>query len=471
MSSSSRSPADRQPSENDAASEAVPGAVATEWPDRLTTAELTAEAEKLGPPSPEEIAAAEVDTADGAAAAAAALAHSMDADAEAASTTGDVNAPPSPDDVAGIDHDVVDGAEAAAQAFAPGEPAPVPEAEAETAFAPGEPGEDRVQAAARAETEATSELEDAAALVFESADSAEIPQTMESPEELAELAGLAELGKLPETVGASAQAAGEAPADDVLDDADMLDDDAGRAPPLPAEASTEGAEAVDALAASASPAVEPPVHEDEEFLRRVVLPTELRAIIPGSGALPAEPMSLAESQDRTVISDPPSPEILAAMAAPLPPVTARPAAAFAGWNDRQHADGRRWQLHTWQLGGLLLAAAIGGGAVAGLVRPRATGDAVVETAAMVPLSPPPPAAVVPTITPLPPQAPGAAPQAAAPAVAAVPAPPAATPPAVAPTGPEIRPISRPASVGKRTTSVRRNASKRAPKKEFVDPFQ
>jgi hypothetical protein len=462
--SSSRSPADRQPSENDAASEAVPGAVAAEWPDRLTTAELTAEAEKLGPPSPEEIAAAEVDTADGAAAAAAALAHSLTPDAEATSRAEDASAPPSPDDIAGGDHDVVDGAEAAAQAFASDEPALVPGAAHE-----GEPGEHAErQTAALAETgsEGTSELEDAAALVIESADSAEIPQSMESPEELAELAGLAELGKLPETLAASAQAAGEAPADDVFDDADVLDDDAGRAPPLPVEASTGG---VDALAASASPAVEPPVHEDEEFLRRVVLPTELRAIIPGSGALPAEPMSLAESQDRTVISDPPSPEILAAMAAPLPPVDARPAAAFAGWNDR---DLRRWQLHTWQLGGLLLAAAIGGGAVAGLLRPRASGDAVVvEAAAMMPPPPPPPAAVVPTITPLPPQTAGAAPQAAAPTVAAVPAAPAATPPAVAPTGPEIRPISRPASVGKRTTSVRRNASKRAPKKEFVDPFQ
>ena len=133
--------------------------------------------------------------------------------------------------------------------------------------------------------------------------------------------------------------------------------------------------------------------QDADFLRRVVLPPPFPpAGAPAAGAFPAETMTTAESQDRTVISDPPSREVLAAMAPPRAPAAAPTGAPFAGWQSR---GSRKLQLAPWQLGGLLMAAAVGGGLVGGLLRPTAPAAAVAPSSA----------AVVPTpvITPLTPQ--------------------------------------------------------------------
>jgi hypothetical protein len=227
---------------------------------------------------------------------------------------------------------------------------------------------------------------------------------------------------------------------------------------------------VDAPAEVHAPVVATPANPDDEFLRRVVLPTPVPTITRPAGALPFEPMSLAESQDRTVISEPPSPEILAAMSAPVPVAAPVPALSASGahpglplgWQDSGYSrPARRWQLSSMQLGGLLLAAAIGGAFIGGTLRPGTATEPALEAAAVAPLIP---AAVVPTITPI----------GKSGTTAAIPTTTGQTVPAAMPTtsGPDIQPITRPVSVSKRTTSpIRRSASKRAPKKEFVDPFE
>ena len=131
----------------------------------------------------------------------------------------------------------------------------------------------------------------------------------------------------------------------------------------PATPTAGQAEADGATPASASA---PPESDDEAFLRRVVLPA---APAPPArptpvGATPEYPFFDAGSDDdRTVISDPPSPEILAAMTPPTAPAGSRlgarletaPLAAFSA------RAGGRISLSVPQLGGVVAAALLVGG--------------------------------------------------------------------------------------------------------------
>ena len=281
---------------------------------------------------------------------------------------------------------------------------------------------------------------------------------------------------------------------------------------------------------SAENASAPGPMDDEEFLRRVVLPTPppFRAdILTSAGALPGGRYPGPEGSDeRTVISQPPSPEMLAALAGhPPQPSAGTPAAApFASWPEPK----RGVHLAGWQLVSLLVIAAIGGGAVVHYAEPPVTrfvtmftGGATTTTplgaepAAVAPAAPavqpapgiqpvavPPPAAPAaqaapPVVTSAPaasapavtatatttvkgapapaptPAAPAAAATAAARAPVARVAPPAGTRTAAAAPSGTVRTAR--AGVGRRTTSVpKRAAAARKParpKKAFVDPFE
>ena len=134
---------------------------------------------------------------------------------------------------------------------------------------------------------------------------------------------------------------------------------------------TPAPEAIDAPFATAS--------ADEEFLRRVVLPpppVSVSAPLPAVGAPAVAELDDGESEERTVISEPPSPAMLAALASPPPPQAAAAAVPFAGWQGRS---GRRVSLTPMQLGGLLLVAAVGGGFAGGVLRPNSPAVATPTT--------------------------------------------------------------------------------------------
>lgn len=206
----------------------------------------------------------------------------------------------------------------------------------------------------------------------------------------------------------------------------------------------------------------------EEFLRNVVLPPlpnppppvpagALASSAP-SGALPFEDLSAAESQDRTVISEAP-PEILAAMA-PQRPVDTQPA-LFSTWQQKGTGP-RQVSLSPWALGGLLLASALGGGLIGGLLRSSPTAVAGSEPPAVfAPAAVAPARVVAPTITPLPPSESEAA---AAEARAAAEA------KAAAETAKRPRPAVRRANAAKRAAALAGKKAQERAKKEWVDPF-
>jgi len=173
------------------------------------------------------------------------------------------------------------------------------------------------------------------------------------------------------TADAVAMAAADPPADqnggDGGDDAlPVAHETASAAEPPAAEA--EGAASTRATHDGSMPAAASPTAEsdDEAFLRRVVLPATPPP--PPADATPEYPYFEEDSDDdRTVISDPPSPEILAAMAPPTAPTGARtgsrleptppPLTAVA----KAARGGRRVTLSLPQLGGVIGAALLVGG--------------------------------------------------------------------------------------------------------------
>jgi hypothetical protein len=186
---------------------------------------------------------------------------------------------------------------------------------------------------------------------------------------------------------------------------------------------------------------------DEEFLRRVVLPPLPQQH--SSGAMPRTFLVTEDSGDKTVISDPPTPEMLAGFRS-----AGRATAAI-----KQRLT-MPVELTTIELFGLLTGSAIIGGIIGALFLSMPQGSSAgrpVPAAAAVanPAPPPPvptaPAALVeeplpvprPTIEPLPPPA-----------------------ERVAPEDPSI--AARSATTSKRT---RRPAARKPPKKEWVDPFE
>jgi hypothetical protein len=219
----------------------------------------------------------------------------------------------------------------------------------------------------------------------------------------------------------------------------------------------------------------PPALRDEEFLRRVVLPPlpppQTQNGVAFGGAYGDEDLS-----DKTVISDPPSPELVASWG--------RPASATA------RAFKRRMktpvELTTIELVGLLTGSALAGGLIGALFMSVPQADAprvsalpaaitapVRPASAAVPVVAPPPAPR-PTVESLPPaQEPPPAPR---PTVESLPSPqgPSAPRPTVeslpSPQGPSAEVTEQPSSP--RTRKARRSATSRKPaKKEWVDPFE
>jgi hypothetical protein len=191
----------------------------------------------------------------------------------------------------------------------------------------------------------------------------------------------------------------------------------------------------------------PPAMRDEEFLRRVVLPP---LPSPAAGVQPQRSFLDEDSEDKTVISDPPSPEMVASWGRP-----SRASATARAFKRHLKA---RVELTTLKLLGLLSGSALAGGVVGALLMsvPQAAADRqVVSPTVVVGASDPPQPAAVPSVTPLPP----------------LPLPPQPTVESL-PT-PEDRLVP---AEGTTTTRVRKSArrsaaSRKAAKKEWVDPFE
>jgi hypothetical protein len=227
---------------------------------------------------------------------------------------------------------------------------------------------------------------------------------------------------------------------------------------------------------------------DEDFLRRVVLPPlpqDARATfaIARSGLA-------GETDDHTVISEPPSPELLASMAvAPRAPAAAPLASPQA--TASVAARPKRVRLTVPQFGVLMVGALVLGAFLPGQLRailpppltsllgPNAAGVGVGQHAP--PIAPEraaAPAAATPAAVAVPAPPPPAEIPAGATAKAAPPPPPAATvaetkPAAAAPSTPArpeatARPATKPA---KASAGKRARRAKKAPKKAFVDPFE
>jgi hypothetical protein len=222
--------------------------------------------------------------------------------------------------------------------------------------------------------------------------------------------------------------------------------------------------------AAAPPAV------DEEFLRRVVLPPLPRTPSrPTLAGMPVVPIENNPFDDHTVISAPPSAELLASMA-PVAPRAGSHSLPVPGERRRD----KPVRLSYTQLAALLILAGVGGGVASGYLRDRPAPTAAVAPERAAPAPTPAPAA--------------AAPAAAAPTTPAVtPTPPAAKPetataPATPPTpttaasggGSQVdasRP-TRAAKAGKRARRAKRTAAANptapapsAKKKAWVDPFE
>ena len=186
----------------------------------------------------------------------------------------------------------------------------------------------------------------------------------------------------------------------------------------------------------------PPAMRDEEFLRRVVLPPLPQTSMPQTDGAGYGDEDLS---DKTVISDPPSPELIASWG--------RPASATARALKRRMKT--PVELTTLELVGLLTGSALAGGLIGALfmsVPQAGAGRASAPTAAIsAPVQAAPAAAPIPVITPLPP----------APRPTVEPLPPPET----------AAPAEPPATSRARKASRRSASSRKAAKKEWVDPFE
>ncbi len=183
---------------------------------------------------------------------------------------------------------------------------------------------------------------------------------------------------------------------------------------------------------------------DEEFLRRVVLPPLPQQS--GSGSIRTFSLTDESSDDKTVISDPPTPEMLASL---------MPSRATAAIKQKL---AQPVELTTLELFGLLTGSAVIGGIIGALFlsmpeaaanRPARAEAAVVAPAPATRAAPPP--APVPDVVPLP-----------RPTVESLPTPPERVAPE------ESSTASRAATPSKR---ARRNVARKPAKKEWVDPFE
>jgi hypothetical protein len=186
-----------------------------------------------------------------------------------------------------------------------------------------------------------------------------------------------------------------------------------------------------------------PAMGDEEFLRRVVLPPLPQA--QPAGSLPQGAYLEDDSGDKTVISDPPTPEMRASFAR-------RPAGETA------QAIKRRLKapvaLTTLELIGLLTGSALAGGVLGAFLMsvPQAAADRQLAPAAVVGAPVEATAAQVPIVIPLPPQP--------RPTVESLP------PPEERNLQPE-----QPAPTRAKRAYRRAAPRKATPKKEWVDPFE
>ena len=187
-----------------------------------------------------------------------------------------------------------------------------------------------------------------------------------------------------------------------------------------------------------------PAMRDEEFLRRVVLPP-LPAQTTGNEAF-GHSYGDDDLEDKTVISDPPSPELLASWA--------RPAGATARALQRRLK--APVELTTIELVGLLFGSALAGGLIGALFMSVPQAAAVRQLTPPVVVSTPiqraqpTQAVVVPVVTPLPPR------------------------PTVEPLPPpedRMAPADQPTTNRGKRTSRRSAAGRKAVKKEWVDPFE
>ena len=194
----------------------------------------------------------------------------------------------------------------------------------------------------------------------------------------------------------------------------------------------------------------PPAMRDEEFLRRVVLPP-LPSASAGPGALPHGSYVDEDSQDKTVISDPPSPEMLAAFARPTAP-------APSAFRRRLKAT---VEFTTLELVGLLTGTALAGGLMGALFMSTSRAGASGQVSAAAVLTAPAQAVRPtqnPSITPLPPPP--------RPTVESLP------PPEERVAQPEETSTgTRAGSTSSRRSYKRGAAATRKPKKEWVDPFE
>ncbi len=190
-----------------------------------------------------------------------------------------------------------------------------------------------------------------------------------------------------------------------------------------------------------------PPTRDEEFLRRVVLPP-LPTTAP-SGSVPRQSYYEEDTQDKTVISDPPSPEMVASWG--------RPSRAGATARALQRRMKAPVALTTLELLGLLTGSALAGGLIGALFMsvPQAAADRQATPPALV-ASPDEPAAaaVAPAVPPIPPPLPTPRPTVES-----------LNPPET------LEPAEPPPTTQRARKSSRRSAARKATKKEWVDPFE
>jgi hypothetical protein len=248
-----------------------------------------------------------------------------------------------------------------------------------------------------------------------------------------------------------------------LDASDLVIEGEAEAAAIAASAATTGEDEGQLRRTMQGMPVAPPGSPDDEFLRRVVLPPLPRVPSrPTIAGMPVVPIDSNPFDDHTVISGPPSPELLASMTpAPRAPGSG-PALPVPGEPRRS----KPVRLSYSQLATLLLIAGVGGGFASGYLRDRFLPTARTQMVATPVAAERAPA--VPAATPTPATVTAPVPK---PAAQIPPPRPHAPPPvAVASSGSHVepaRPAARPGKVTKRT----RRAKRPAPKKTWVDPFE